>query len=321
MKCWVSDQKLGIGGLSLQEKPRPVLKKGYILVKISHSALNFSDLLMINDKYQICPVRPFIPGQEIVGIIEDLDPSLDYEIGEMITSKVLWGGFAEFVLVRADMAIRVPKKYPPTQAVALPISYTTALIALNYCSALSKEDTVLIHAAAGGVGLASVEVAQSKGANIIASASSSLRLEVAKKHGANHVVNYSNKNWFDEVNEITNGKGADIILDPVGGDIGEHSLRCLAMDGKLLIVGFASGKMQKLPPHRLLLKRASAVGVYWNHDKDKDLLRSTNKELENLILTKQINPLIDERFEFNELPTALNELNDRKVLGKIVLPI
>jgi NADPH2:quinone reductase len=321
MKCWVSNQKLGIGGLSLQEKPRPVLKKGHILVKVSHSALNFSDLLMINDKYQICPARPFIPGQEIVGIIEDIDPSLDYEIGEMIASKVLWGGFAEFVLVRADMAIKVPKKYPPPQAAALPISYTTALIALNYCSALSKKDTVLIHAAAGGVGLASVEVAQSKGANIIASASSSLRLEVAKKHGANHVVNYSNKNWFDEVNEITNGKGADIILDPVGGDIGEHSLRCLAMDGKLLIVGFASGKMQKLAPHRLLLKRASAVGVYWNHDEDKDLLRGTTKELENLILTKQINPLIDKRFEFNELPTALSELNDRKVIGKIVLPI
>lgn len=321
MKCWVSDQKLGFDGLSVQEKPKPILEKGHILVRVSHSALNFSDLLMIEDKYQIRPRRPFIPGQEIVGIIEDVDPSLDFEIGEMIASKVLWGGFAEFVLIRGDMAIKVPKNYSSTQAAAVPVSYTTALIALNYCSTLRKKDTVLIHAAAGGVGLASVEVAAAKGANIIASASSSLRLEVAKKYGANHVVNYCNEKWFDEINEITNGKGADIILDPVGGDIGEQSLRCLAMDGKLLIVGFASGKMQKLPPHRLLLKRASAIGVYWNHDEDKDLLKNITKKLENMMLANEINPLIDERFVFSELPTALRELGSRKVLGKMVLRI
>lgn len=321
MKSWISGDPPGVTHLSVADIPKPDLKDGYMRVRVTHGALNFSDLLMIAEQYQVRPPRPFTPGQELVGVVDEAPAGSGFQAGDRIASKVLWGAFAEYALVRTDMAIRVPESYSLAQAAALPVSYTTALVALDYCGAVKPSDTVLIHAAAGGVGLASVEIAAAKGTTVIATAGSNDRLAIARDHGARHLVNYRNEDWVDQIKALTAGKGANLILDPVGGEIGENSLRCIAMDGKLLIVGFASGRMPKLAPHRLLLKRASAVGVYWNHDTDQELLAVTNGELESLIAGGHINPLVDDRHGFDDLPSALDDLENRRVAGKMVLLI
>ncbi len=321
MRAWISGQDPGIEKLRIENLQKPVADEKSMLVRVTHAALNYSDLLMIADQYQVRPPRPFTPGQEIVGIVEDAPAASGFKPGDKITSKVLWGGFADYVLVRADMAIRVPENIAMAQAAALPVSYITALVALDYCAGLKATDKVLVHAAAGGVGLAAVEIAVARGAQVIATAGTRERLDIACAHGASHGINYRNENWVDEIKDLTGGVGANVILDPVGGKIGEDSLRCIAVDGKLLIVGFSSGKMPKLAAHRLLLKRASAIGVYWNHDTDKQMVATMVKELERLIVEKKVNPAVDDRYGFTDLRMALDDLANRRVAGKMVLRI
>ncbi|MBC8271223.1 MAG: NADPH:quinone oxidoreductase family protein [Gammaproteobacteria bacterium] len=321
MRAWVSGQTPGIATLSISEVKLPIANETNMLVRVTHGALNFSDLLMIADQYQIRPPRPFTPGQEIVGIVEEAPPASGFNKGDRIASKILWGGFAYYACVRIDMAIRVPENFSLSQAAALPVSYITALVALDYCAKLKPTDTVLIHAAAGGVGLAAVEVAATRGATIIATAGAQNRLDAAVAHGANHGINYRDDTWIEQVKNLTDGRGVDVILDPVGGKIGENSLKCIALDGKLLIVGFSSGKMPTLAPHRLLLKRASAIGVYWNHDTDQKLVTETTWELERLVASGKINPMVDDRYGFDDLPLALDDLANRRVAGKMVLRI
>ncbi|MCY4301749.1 MAG: NADPH:quinone oxidoreductase family protein [Aestuariivita sp.] len=321
MKAWISGKERGIEALAFDDVIVPNPADNELLIRVSHTALNFSDLLMLEDKYQVRPPRPFIPGQEISGIVVKAPSKSTFKLGDRVTSKVIWGGFAEYVTVRADMAIPVPPGICLTQATALPISYVTALVALNYCASLSASDCVLIHAAAGGVGLAAVEIATARGARVIATARSDKRLAVAIERGAERGVNYSEENWFDRVNDITEGRGANIILDPVGGHIGEDSLRCIAIDGTLLIVGFASGFVPKLPAHRLLLKRASAHGVYWNHDIDMELLNAATSDLNALLINRELDPLVNTDYQFDALPQALKDLAGRKVIGKVVLKV
>ncbi|MGR3343815.1 MAG: NADPH:quinone oxidoreductase family protein [Paracoccaceae bacterium] len=319
MRAWISGPNPGIEALKIVEHAVPSPDDNSMLVQVTHAALNFSDLLMIADQYQVRPPRPFIPGQEIVGVVETAPAGSKFSTGDRIASKVLWGGFAHVALVRVDMAIRVPETFNLAQAAALPVSYVTALVALDYCAKVSASDVVLVHAAAGGVGQAAVQVAAARGAIVIATAGAQDRLDVALGRGASHGINYRSETWVQEVKDLTGGRGADVILDPVGGEIGENSLRCIAMDGKYLIVGFSSGKMPKIAAHRLLLKRASAIGVYWNHDTDQDMLAGINAELERLVTVGKINPLIDERYGFADLPAALDDLANRRVAGKMVL--
>ncbi|MDE0347592.1 MAG: NADPH:quinone oxidoreductase family protein [Boseongicola sp.] len=320
MRAWVSAEP-GLGNLEVRDLAKPVPEDGLLLVRVTHAALNYSDLLMLVDQYQVRPPRPFALGQEIVGIVEEAPRGSGFERGDRIASKVLWGGFADFALTRADMAIRVPDSFSLASAAALPVSYSTALVAIDYCGKLSSGEYALIHAAAGGVGLAAVEIASARGATVIATAGTKDRLAVTAVHGATHCVNYRDTDWVDQVNTLTGGKGADMILDPVGGEIGEASLRCIALDGRYLIVGFASGAMPKLAANRLLLKRASAIGVYWNHDRDRALIADTNREMESLIKAGQINPVIDDRHGFDDLPQALDDLRNRRVVGKMVLRV
>ncbi len=319
MRAWVSGKDPAIGALRIEDVEKPVAVDNFMLVRVSHAALNYSDLLMIADQYQVRPPRPFVPGQEIVGVVQNTIGGSIFKPGDRIASKVLWGGFADFVLVREDMAVRVPENFRQAEAAALPVSYITALVALDHCAAIKPGDTVLIHAAAGGVGLAAVEVAAARGATVIATAGSQQRLDVACAHGARNGINYRDENWVEKIKELTGGLGANIIVDPVGGEIGEKSLHCIAVDGKLLIVGFSSGHMPQLAPHRLLLKRASAIGVYWNHDTDQEMLAATTKALEALIDAGKINPQIDDRYGFVDLPKALDDLANRRVAGKMIL--
>ncbi|NQV98590.1 MAG: NADPH:quinone oxidoreductase family protein [Rhodospirillales bacterium] len=317
----MSGQKLGIDGLKIEEAFIADPGDNQILIDVQAAALNFSDLLMIEDTYQVRPPRPFTPGQEVAGVVIDAPAASPWKTGDRIASKVDWGGFAEQALVRADMAIRIPDAVDLAIGAALPVVYTTAMVALGECVVVTPNDRVLVHAAAGGIGLAAVEIAKALGADVIATAGTKAKLDLARQHGADVLIDYATDDWVSAVMDATKGKGANLIVDPVGGRIGELSLKCIARDGTLLIVGFASGQIPRLEAHRLLLKRAAARGVYWNHDQDGAMLQRVNGRLSEMLDAGRINPLVDRQFGFDDLPAALQALQSRRTVGKVVLQV
>lgn len=319
MKSWRSGTTPGITSLTFDDTDKPVADRPSMLVEVHGAALNFADLLMIDDKYQVRPPRPFTPGQELSGVVAEAPDGCGWSAGDRIACKVDWGAFAEYANVRPDMAIAVPDGLDLVKAAALPVVYTTAIVALHECVAVRADTTVLVHAAGGGVGLASVQVARAAGARVLAAASDDTKLQLAKAHGAEVLIDYTQPDWVDVVKQATDGRGADIIVDPVGGDIAQQSLRCIARDGTLLIAGFASGTIPQIPANRLLLKRAAAKGVYWNHDHDGEMLAGVNARMSALLSKGQINPVVDDSLDLNDLPEALARLSRRKVLGKLVL--
>lgn len=319
MKAWISGEASGMAHVAPGERAMPEPGARDLLVRVLYGALNFSDVLMIEDGYQVRPPRPFVLGQELVGVVEQAPAGSVLRPGDTVAGKVDWGAFAEYALLREDMAIPVPAGFSPAQAAALPVSYLTAMVALVTCGELKAGETVLVHAAAGAVGLASVEIAVAMGARVIATAGAVARLAPALARGAAHGVSYGDSDWYGQVKDLTGGQGADVIVDPVGGQVGEDSLRCIARDGRLLIVGFASGRMPRLAANRLLLKRASARGVYWNHDRDGPMLAEMTRRISDLAARGAISPLIGETYPFADLPRALADLAGRKVTGKALL--
>jgi len=321
MKHWIAGEKLGQAGLSFVDFETPSPVDGEMLISVRAAALNFSDLLMVEDKYQIRPDRPFVPGQEVAGVVSQVGGRSKFKVGDRIASKVNWGGFSQSAIVRENTAFRLPDEISFVDGAALPVAYTTAMVGLCELGRVSPGDIVLVHAAAGGVGLAAVQIAKASGATVIATASSATKLELATQHGADHVVSYVSPDWFKEVKALTNGRGANLIFDPVGGQIGTDSLRCIARDGKLLVVGFASGEIQKLPANRLLLKRASAQGVYWSHDDDAEMLDRLTQRLLSMLEAGHIQPHTNTTYSLEQLPEALTALSNRSSSGKIILTV
>ncbi|MEJ5023059.1 NADPH:quinone oxidoreductase family protein [Ochrobactrum vermis] len=321
MKHWISGEQKGVENLHFETGDRPEPDDHEILVQVHAAALNFSDILMLDDQYQIRPPRPFTPGQELAGIVVKAGANSGFKTGDRITSKVNWGAFSENALVRADMAIAIPDDIDFTQAAALPVSYTTALVGLSECVQVKAGDTVLVHAAAGGVGIAAVQVAKAYGATVIATAGGEEKVKLALKSGADHAIDYNRDDWVAAVKEITGNKGPNIIFDSVGGDIALQSLRCIARDGTLLIVGFSGGTIPKLPANYLLLKRCAAKGVYWNHDQDGEMLMRVSKRMFDLLAQNKITPLISGPYPLEKLPQALTDMAARKTVGKVIISI
>ena len=319
MLAWQSKEDLGIRGLVQVELPKPIPKCGELLIKVDVAALNFSDLLMINNTYQVKPPRPFTPGQEVAGTVVGIGEGTGITVGQRIASKVMFGGFAEYVIVRADMAILIPDAMPLSSAVALPVVYTTAVVALTKMVQVQKKEVVLIHAAAGGLGLAAVQLARHLGARVFATAGSKDKCQIAEESGAELAVSYRNPNWRSELMTATEGRGVDIVFDSVGGEVTKESIKCLAWQGRLLIVGFSSGNLPNLPAHLLLLKNASAIGVYWSHERNPKMLADIGRQLVQLFETGIIQPIIHNPYGFSDLPQALHDLQDRVSVGKLVM--
>ncbi len=321
MRAWRSPEETGIAALHVVEAEIPEPRANEIVVEIEAAALNFSDLLMIDGMYQIRPERPFTPGQEIAGTVSTTGADTEIAPGTRVAGKVLWGGFADYAVVRADMAIEIPEEIAAADAVALPVVYTTALVALVEDARMSAGDTVLIHAAAGGVGLAAVQIAKANGARVIAAATGPAKCDRVREQGADVVIDYGSQDFVAAVSEATDGRGADIILDSVGGDVTRRSLRCLAWEGQLLIVGFSSGEIPEIPANRLLLRRAVARGIYWDHDRDGEMVARAAQTLVALCLEGRIRPVVDDRYGFDDLPRALDDLKSGRSMGKLVLGI
>jgi NADPH2:quinone reductase len=319
MRAWQCGTTAGRSGLRLVEQPMPEPGPGELLLKVGAAALNYSDMLMIDDRYQVRPPRPFIPGQEVAGRVVRAGAEARTAPNTLVASKVMWGGFADYALVRDDMAIPVPEGFSLAEAAALPVVYVTAMVALTECTTVKPGETVLIHAAAGGVGLAALQIARALGARIIATAGGKAKVELCRTHGADVALDYSDAGWLEALRAATGGKGADVIVDSVGGEITIESMKAIAWDGRLLIVGFSSGDIAAIPANRLLLRRASAIGVYWNHDRDAEMLARVTRRLTALCASGRVRPVVKADYRLDDLPRALDDLAGRRSVGKLVL--
>lgn len=318
MKAWSMAAHGGPERLELVERPQPEPARGELRVRVAAAALNFSDLLMLRGEYQVRAPLPFVPGQEIAGTVEASADNA-WRSGERIASKVLWGGFAEQALVRANMAIRLPAQVSFSAGATLPVGWPTAWIALFDRARLQAGESVLVLAAAGGIGCAAVQLAHSAHARVIAAAGGAEKLALCRQLGADETVDYSQPDWLDQVSAMTDGRGVDVIFDPVGADIGEASLKCLARNGRLLIVGFAGGRIPALRTNRLLLRNASALGVYWSHEQDRALLERAFADLWRRHAAGELRFAAEREYPFGELPRALADLAARRTTGKCVL--
>lgn len=310
--------------MTLAEVDAPEPGPGQVVIRNRACGLNFFDLLQCQGKYQSKPAFPFVIGAEVAGTVaaagEGVDASL---VGRRVASLPRGGGFAEQTVVDASRAYPIPDSMPDDQAAAMPVVYQTSLFALDQRAKLRAGEWLLVHAGASGVGTAAIQLGKSFGARVIATAGSSQKVEFCTKQGADHALNYRDEGWTAAVKEITGGSGADVIYDPVGGDIFDLSTKVIAPEGRLLVVGFASGRIPSLAANRALLKNMSLVGVFWGRhcDEHPGYMESLHERLIRLYDSGRINPPVGARYPLESAPQGIRDLADRKVVGKAVLTI
>ena len=308
--------------LALKELQRPTPKSGEVLVKNEGAALNFFDILQCQGKYQEKPELPFTPGAEIAGIVE-VEQDTSFKKGQRVLATPLLpnGGLAEWVVVKEEDVFLIPDELSFTEAAAFFITYQTAYFALHRSGRIKSDDVVLVHAGAGGVGSAAIQLAKAVGAYVIATAGSEEKIEICQKLEADVVINYRTEDFVDIVKSKTNGKGADIIFDPVGGDTFDKSRKCIAFEGRILAIGFAGGRIPELPVNHALIKNYSLVGVHFGLFRKlyPAEVQKAHQQLMELVVAGKIRPLLYKEYLFEEVPTALDELADRKTYGKLVV--
>lgn len=321
MRGWLVEEITEDGAMSFTECPIPVASPEGCVVRVEAAGVNFLDTLMIRGKYQVKPLPPFIPGIEVVGTVVETGAQGRFRVGQRICALLDKGAFAEFAAVPALGAEAVPDDFPIREAVALPVIYPTAHLALKDRAGLKPGETVLVHAGAGGVGSAAIQLARHWGARVIATAAGAEKLALCSAMGAEHVIDYAVEPLVERVREITGGAGVDVVIDPVGGKVALDSLRCLAWGGRLVIVGFAGGAIAELPSNRLLLKNAAAMGVYWGDYRRHHPERVAEVFADLFELKRQgaIAPLVRDVFPLAEAPRALAALAERRTVGKVVL--
>jgi len=300
----------------------PVAQAGEVVIQVKAVGVNFADTLMVQGLYQVKPPLPFSPGFEVAGDVTELGSGVSmFKLGQRVAGFINWGAYAEKVAAPAVMLTAIPDSMTYQAAASLAVAYGTSHVALDHRGQLKKGETLLVHGASGGVGLAAVELGKLLGATVIATASSQEKLELCKHYGADYTINYQGEDFVKEVKAITKGKGADVIFDPVGGTIFEQSLRCIAWEGRLLVIGFASGKIANLPTNISLVKNCSVVGVYWGAyaQKNPAVLLKSLAQLFRWHAAKKITPHVSEIYKLEHAADALNAMMERRSTGKIIL--
>lgn len=310
--------------LELREIPVPVPGPGEVRIRIAATGVNFPDGLIVRNLYQIQPPLPFSPGGEVAGEIDALGEGVSgWSIGDRVAAMTLHGGMTEAVVVDARRLLAVPEAMPFDVAAIFTMAYGTAVHALRQRGRLQPGETLLVLGAAGGVGLAAVEIGKAMGARVIAAASSPEKLAVAKAHGADEGIDYGAEDLRERLRALTGGKGPDVVYDPVGGDLAEPAFRSIAPDGRYLVLGFAGGDIPTLPLNLPLLKSASIVGVFWGAFTTRD--PAANRDNMALLFDWYgkglLRPAIDRRFALADGGAAIRYLMDRKARGKVVVEI
>ena len=308
--------------LTWKELPTPAPKAQEVLVKIEAASLNFPDLLIVQNKYQMKPPLPFVPGSEYAGTVAAVGEGVTHlKVGQRVACLSGTGGFATHAIAPGALCMPLPPGFPAVDAAAFIMIYATSWHALIDRAQLKSGETVLVLGAAGGVGTAAIQIAKAAGARVIAAASTDDKCALCKSIGADATINYSQENLRDSIKTLTDGKGPDVIYDPVGGDFAEPAFRSIAWRGRYLVVGFASGPIPALPLNLTLLKGASLVGVFWG-----DFARREPKanaammgELAQWYAQGKVKPVIDSTMPMAELKAAYAHMGSRGVKGKLVM--
>jgi NADPH2:quinone reductase len=322
MKAMVATRWGEPSELEHMDVPDPQPGPGQVLVETRAIGCNFPDILMIQGKYQVKPPLPFCPGHEIAGVVRGVGPGVTrVRPGERVIANLEWGGYAERAVTAAERVHSIPDAMPFDQAAALFVVYQTGYCALVQRAGLRPGEWLLVHGAAGGVGLAAVQLGKALGARVIATAGTKEKLEVARQAGADVLVDYRTEDWIERVKATTGGEGADVIYDPVGGDVFDGSTKCIAFEGRLLTIGFAGGRIPTLAINRVLLKNISVVGVHWGYyqRRGSPLVQEWMDALLDLYAKGAIRPVIYRTYPLREAAAALRALADRESYGKVVL--
>ena len=308
--------------LVLEEVPSLTPGAGQVLISVQACGVNFPDTLIIQGKYQYKPDLPFSPGGEISGVVKQLGSDVDsLQIGDRVIAFSTWGGFAEELVVDQNRTVIISDKMDYERASAFVLTYGTSYHALKDRAHLREGETLLVLGASGGVGLSAIQLGKAMGAKVIAAASNAEKLSVCQENGADHLINYAQDDLRQSVKEITEGRGVDVIYDPVGGSFSEKALRDMRWGGRFLVVGFAAGEIPKVPLNIPLLKGCSVLGVFWGEftKREPEANKQNNKELMNLFDQGKISPHLHRVYPLEKAGEALNELLQKRVIGKVVL--
>jgi NADPH2:quinone reductase len=312
----------GPEALRLEDVPEPKPGPDDILIKVSAVGLNFFDTLLLRNQYQVTPPLPFSPGAEIAGTVEGLGAGVtDFTLGQRVLAYIGGNGCREKIVTKATNAIPIPDGVSDEIAAGLPITYGTALHGLKDRALLKSGETVAVLGAAGGAGLAAIEIAKLMGARVIAVASSGDKLAFARDHGADDGLNYATEDLKTRLKQLTAPKGVDVLYDVVGGDAAEPSLRAMAWEGRYLVLGFASGTIPRIPLNLVLLKGCSIIGVFWTSfvEREPERHRANMVQLLDWCQEGLISPHIHASFGLIETAKALSLIEGRKATGKVIV--
>jgi len=322
MKAILCKEFVQPDGLVYEEVESPKVKGGEVKIAVKAAGINFPDLLMIQGLYQMKPPFPFSPGAEVAGEVIEVGAGVtNRKVGDRVIGIVNYGGYAEEVTAPALMTLPMPDGMSYEDGAGFALTYGTSHIALDDRAKIQEGETMLVLGASGGVGLTAVELGKLMGATVIAAASTEEKLELTRKYGADHTINYVEQNLRDEVKAITGGKYADVVYDPVGGDTFDTAIRCVAWAGRYLVIGFASGRIPELPINRVLLKNTSLVGVFWGAYaiNDPQTMQKSFQTLLTWYAEGKLKPHIDRTYPLENAAEALTFMANRKAKGKLIL--
>ena len=322
MHAWLCENPVGVDALTWKEIPTPAPQKGEVLIEIQAASLNFPDLLIVQNKYQMKPELPFVPGSDYAGIIRAVGEGVTHlQVGQAVACLSGTGGFGTHTIAPAKLCMPLPAGFPAVDAAAFIMIYATSHHALIDRAQLKAGETVLVLGAAGGVGTSAIQVAKAVGARVIAAASTDEKCALCTSIGADATINYSRENMREAIKKLTDGKGPDVIYDPVGGDFAEPAFRSIAWRGRYLVVGFASGPIPALPFNLALLKGASIVGVFWGDysRREPQANAAMMAELAQWYAQGKIKPVIDSTMPMKDLKAAYAHMGSRNVKGKLVM--
>lgn len=322
MHAWLCENPVGVDALTWKELPTPTPGAGEVLIEIKAASLNFPDILIVQNKYQMKPPLPFVPGSEYAGVVAAVGEDVKHlKVGQHVACLSGTGGFGTHTVAPAALCMPLPDGFPFIDAAAFIMIYATSHHALIDRAQLKAGETVLILGAAGGVGTSAIQIAKACGARVIAAASSDEKCALCTSIGADATINYTTQNLRDAVKSLTDGKGPDVIYDPVGGDLAEPAFRSIAWRGRYLVVGFAAGAIPALPFNLALLKGASIVGVFWGEFAKREPKSNTAMmmELAQWYGQGKIKPVIDRTMPMAELKAAFAHMGSRAVKGKLVM--
>jgi NADPH2:quinone reductase len=322
MKALVCSEFGSTEDLTLEQRDDLEPGAGEVLIDVKAAGVNFPDILTVQGKYQFKPPLPFVPGTEVSGVVTRVGEGVKTrKVGDEVVGMVQIGGFASQVVTSEFTTFAKGSHMSFEQAAGFAVTYGTSYYALKQRAQLQPGETVLVLGAAGGVGIATIQIAKAMGATVIAAASTEEKLDFACEAGADLRINYSSEDLKDKVKELTNGKGADVIYDPVGGDFSEQAFRAIAWDGRFLVIGFASGPIPKMPLNLALLKGASMIGVFWGAWSARDPRGSQQnfKELVEMIDGGQFTPQVTEVYDLEDHESAFASIAERRAKGKVIL--